>query len=56
MIMPNNPCIIELMEIAPEISALLQPNSISNGLKKTPKLRREPNINIWIMAAAATTI
>ena len=56
MIMPNNPCIIKLIEMVPEVSALLQPNSIINGLKKTPKLRRDPNITIWIMAAAITTI
>jgi hypothetical protein len=52
----NKPCIIQLSEKAPEVTALVQPNSVDNGLKKTPNVKNIPHINNIIKKAATTTI
>jgi hypothetical protein len=43
------------IEKEPEITALLQPNSASIGLKKTPKAKKVPQTAYMIHRAAATT-
>jgi hypothetical protein len=43
-------------EKAPEVSALVQPNSVSNGSKKTPKLYDNPHITSKMKKLAITTI
>ena len=42
--------------MAPEVIALVQPNSFSIGLKKTPKANCRPNTAAIIKKAATTTI
>jgi len=37
MMIPNAPCTIQESEKAPDVRALLQPNSALIGFKKTPK-------------------
>jgi len=50
------PIRISHSEAAPEIVALDHPNSISNGMKKTPKALYIPHVIAWITTAAITTI
>jgi len=54
--MDRKPIRREYKEEAPEIVALDQPNSVSNGLKKTPKVLDIPHATIWIQKAAVTII
>jgi hypothetical protein len=54
--MLKKPYTITLSEKAPEVSALLQPNSSISGLKKTPKVNRVPKDTAWIQKADKTTI
>jgi hypothetical protein len=56
MTIANEPCITIESDKAPEVSALVQPNSVSIGLKKTPKAERVPYITTMINRVAATTI
>jgi len=42
-------------EKAPEVSALVQPNSVSTGLKKTPKAKYVPELAARIQKAATAT-
>jgi len=49
---PTNPCIIMESEKAPEVSTLVQPNSVNTGLKKTPKLEYVPKLAARIQKAA----
>jgi hypothetical protein len=50
------PCTIKDNEKAPEVAALVQPNSVSIGLKKTPNELRTPKLTNKIIKAATTTI
>ena len=54
MTIPNKPCTIIDREKAPESMALVQPNSFSNGLKKTPKDKYAPHIATMMHREAAT--
>ena len=40
--MPRGPITKKASEKAPEVAALVQPNSVNTGSKKTPKLRNMP--------------
>jgi len=55
MIIASGPCIIIDSDKEPDIRALVQPNSVSIGLKKTPKAERVPYAAIMAHKAAATT-
>jgi hypothetical protein len=56
MAMPNTPWSTEESEKAPEVMALVQPNSSNIGLKKTPKTKYKPHETTMIKKAPATTI
>jgi len=56
MIIASGPCIIIDSDKEPEVRALVQPNSVSNGLKKIPKVERVPYAATMAHKAAATTI
>ena len=49
------PKAIRASEKAPDVMALVQPNSLSNGFKKTPKVANIP-CPISIMRKASTTM
>ena len=55
MIMPNMPNIIMEIEKAPDVTALVQSNSVTKGLKKTPKVEDIPQLINMIRKAANTT-
>jgi len=55
MMMARKPMIRKDNEAAPEIVALDQLNSVSNGLKKTPKLTCRPWAIVRIPKETATT-
>jgi len=44
------------MDKAPEVTALVQPNSADIGLKKTPKDRYIPQDMVMIRKETATTV
>jgi len=52
---PNTPYINMDREKAPEVTALFQPNSSNNGLKKTPKELYVAHDTTKIKKAAITT-
>ena len=52
--MAIQPITIKARELAPESAALVELNSVSNGLKKTPKVLTIPWIIIMIEKPAAT--
>ena len=56
MSIPNTPYINMDREKAPEVTALVQPNSSNNGLKKTPKELYAAHDTKKIKKAAITTI
>jgi quinolinate synthase len=53
--MVSKPFIMEASEKAPDVTALVHPNSFSNGLKKTPKAKYTAHI-IDIMSKEAPTM
>ena len=55
MAIPTTPFMIHKREKAPEVRALLQPKSLSIGLKKTPKAVFEPMAPRKMRNAAVTT-
>jgi hypothetical protein len=54
--MPRKPCKIKASEKALEVADLVQPNSVSIGLKKTPNELKTPKLTNKIIKAATTTI
>jgi hypothetical protein len=54
MTIDSKPCAIQESEKAPEVKALVQPNSVNIGLKKIPNESYTPYIVIIITKAAAT--
>jgi F420-dependent methylenetetrahydromethanopterin dehydrogenase len=55
MTMVNKAFIMEASERAPDVIALVHPNSLSNGLKKTPKALYTPHVINMIIKEAPTT-
>jgi hypothetical protein len=56
MTIPSRPLMLMESEKAPEVTALVQPNSVSIGLKKTPKVEDIPQLINMIRKAATTII
>jgi len=54
MTIDSKPCTIQESEKAPEVKALVQPNSVNTGLKKIPNVLYTPYIDIIIKKAATT--
>jgi len=52
--MPKKPDRTTVSEIAPEVIALVQPNSADSGLKNTPNVPTVPKPIAQIMKAART--
>jgi hypothetical protein len=55
MIIPSTPFTIADSEKAPEVMAVVQPNSLSSGLRKTPKVLYIPH-DITIIKKLAITM
>jgi hypothetical protein len=51
---PSRPTIITAREKAPEVTALVHSNSVTTGLKKTPKAVCMPKIIIMLKKADTT--
>jgi hypothetical protein len=54
MAMPRTPITINIVEEAPDIWALVQPNSFSNSGNSTPKVKNRPRYIICVTMQAPT--